>query len=793
MFAKNAQETTQLLLILVITVVCLFIFYFPAFMPGKILLDGDALYRYAPWSKIAPSDVDISNSRSGITDPLTQFFPWYRFSKQSFSEGKIPLWNPYVYCGNPFLANYQSSLFYPFTWPFLFFTIGLAQCIKIIGECLVAALGMYLLLRRYGVGWAATLPGIIVFLFSGFSVCWLQFPIFGVVCFFPLLLWSIEYCFLRCTLVRFVLMMFFCYCILTAGNPETVTHVLILTFLFFMFRGISMKKRGFQVFALFIGALLFAGILGAAQLLPFLEYVVDSFRMMQRVNESEGGYVFPLSFISLLFIPDFLGKGHARYIESTGYTGLFSLIFLFCLVIRRKFDSIVFAYSSIIVFSLSIAYGLFGLHTFLGFFPGSDVSLNHRILFGFGFGISVLTSYGLQSILDGIGKSEDGHTFWKVEWRCYLSGMIVLGITALVVLNWLGEALKRKQVTTSSLQENIDFFLVIWCICLLVICTAGIFRNTRYLQKVLPFIVSLVLFFDLYHIYHEINSSAVIEKLYPETRTITNLQRKLGDDRFTAIGNVIVPNLGMYFDLRDPRGYDALADKNYVSFVASYHPRIALGQGIWFKNPNKLFLDLVSVRFLLSEVPLPHWRAPNKPYGPIAEEMNMGDMWVYERGEPFERVSYYPLARCEVADWNSTHENFRLKASISSEMSGVFEEVVRSQHQSGEQPELNTETLYFNETGNTIEVRCVVSQPCLAFINTSYNHGWKAVVNEKKTSVLKVNGSFMGLILNIGENRLFLSYRPESFHLGLFLSLLGLLCAIALLTFAQGSKISVVR
>jgi hypothetical protein len=46
----------------------------------------------------------------------TQFFPWMEYAIQQILHGNLPLWNPYNGWGAPFLANYQSAIFYPPNW-----------------------------------------------------------------------------------------------------------------------------------------------------------------------------------------------------------------------------------------------------------------------------------------------------------------------------------------------------------------------------------------------------------------------------------------------------------------------------------------------------------------------------------------------------------------------------------------------------------------------------------------------------------------------------------------------------
>ena len=49
----------------------------------------------------------------GGGDLVSFVYPMYRFAAQSLHNGELPLWNPFLYAGAPFLADNQSGLFYP--------------------------------------------------------------------------------------------------------------------------------------------------------------------------------------------------------------------------------------------------------------------------------------------------------------------------------------------------------------------------------------------------------------------------------------------------------------------------------------------------------------------------------------------------------------------------------------------------------------------------------------------------------------------------------------------------------
>ena len=46
-------------------------------------------------------------------DGIAQFYPWRNFAHDTIRSGYLPLWNPYQFCGTPFVANSQSAVFYP--------------------------------------------------------------------------------------------------------------------------------------------------------------------------------------------------------------------------------------------------------------------------------------------------------------------------------------------------------------------------------------------------------------------------------------------------------------------------------------------------------------------------------------------------------------------------------------------------------------------------------------------------------------------------------------------------------
>jgi hypothetical protein len=59
----------------------------------------------------------LTNRIPAGVDALTYFTPYWAYRMAAFRAGSVPLWNPYLFLGAPFLANPQAAVLYPLHWP----------------------------------------------------------------------------------------------------------------------------------------------------------------------------------------------------------------------------------------------------------------------------------------------------------------------------------------------------------------------------------------------------------------------------------------------------------------------------------------------------------------------------------------------------------------------------------------------------------------------------------------------------------------------------------------------------
>ncbi|MGD9030846.1 MAG: hypothetical protein PVG25_13660, partial [Anaerolineae bacterium] len=82
-------------------------------------------------------------------DIFTYFYPYWAEATRAIRAGRLPLWNPFLFMGAPFLANSQVGFFYPLNWPlWLLLPAHRAVHLTVVVHLCLAALNAYLWGRR---------------------------------------------------------------------------------------------------------------------------------------------------------------------------------------------------------------------------------------------------------------------------------------------------------------------------------------------------------------------------------------------------------------------------------------------------------------------------------------------------------------------------------------------------------------------------------------------------------------------------------------------------------------------
>ena len=109
----------------------------------------------------------FSSKNFYFRDILNFHYPLHKVMIDSYARGEFPLWNPYVYLGQPMLANPNYMAFYPTNLFHLFLPFNYAFKLHFIVHPILGGLGLYFLQRRLGITALAAFGGSLVYQFSG--------------------------------------------------------------------------------------------------------------------------------------------------------------------------------------------------------------------------------------------------------------------------------------------------------------------------------------------------------------------------------------------------------------------------------------------------------------------------------------------------------------------------------------------------------------------------------------------------------------------------------------------------
>lgn len=136
----------------------------------------------------------FSNRVLATGDVWTYFTPYRDFAAAALRSGHLPLWNPYLFLGAPFLANSQAAVFYPLHWPLAWLSSARAIVWSMVLHAWLGGAFTYGWLRK-GLGLrplAAWLGGV-VFAGSGFIGGHVgQINQLNAYAWFPALLWALS-------------------------------------------------------------------------------------------------------------------------------------------------------------------------------------------------------------------------------------------------------------------------------------------------------------------------------------------------------------------------------------------------------------------------------------------------------------------------------------------------------------------------------------------------------------------------------------------------------------------------
>jgi hypothetical protein len=373
----------------------------PGLVPGQALSGSDLLWSAAPWHAERPGGVRDLGSNYELADSAVQFQPWLQYARDRLPD--VPLWNPYAMGGRPFLANAQSALFSPFTWPSLILPFWWSLAVVAALKAWCCAFGTFLLGRSLGMSGPGAFVAGLAAGFGLWFVTWLSWPLASVWAWLPWLLWLADRVVRRpgigpvAGLAVVVALQFF------GGHPESSFHVLAAAALFALLPLSRVGRRAaLPAVGRLAGALVAGALLAAVAILPFAELLGHSADLAAREDRH------PVSvgarFVLGLALPEYWGRPTQVVVEPfinarAWYVGALPLLLAGVALLRPSRERIAVAAAAAV--ALAVATGIEPLFGIVHALPGFGQSHNTRLGVLVALGLALLAGWGLDDLLRG--------------------------------------------------------------------------------------------------------------------------------------------------------------------------------------------------------------------------------------------------------------------------------------------------------------------------------------------------------------------------------------------------------
>ena len=755
-----------------------------------------------PW--ISDATREELDQASVTSDCTLSYFPRRVFATRMLRQGQVPYWNPHQFGGTPFLANFQSAVFYPVNLILHGFDPATQMDLFLYIHFIIAAVFTYLLARKLRVTRRGSLVSALSFTFCGFMVTRYGQPTFvSTASWLPALLYFAERMleapgFRRSGVLALVLAL----CIL-AGFPQLVLINIYALVLYVVLRLALARRKPvrwrYMTAVFLILSLVVGSLVCAFQLLPTYELSRFSYRKelpFNMVLSSAHHRLVALKY----FIPDILGDpvdigvlskalrkvetGPAfaqNYVSTTGYAGIIPLLLAVLALAapsRRLIPFVVLG-----VLTLLTVFGTGLLSVFYHFLPGFDFSRIDRVVLVYMLSVSALAGYGFDVALAGHARR-----------RMFYAGAAFIGFAACMaiwlstsgidlILREVGTMVSRAAYLAYSSRKIWGFTIIAALSGVLVLL-----RGKHRLSKNLFFAsVAAVLLVDLVSNGLTFKVSQPADRVLPASSFVEDLETDEGLWRIAKYGADVIPaNTATLIGIEDMHGYDALNVNHYIEVLGVIDSSMtSVGNAALRRRIGPLsdrraldsrILDLLNVKYVLSIAAAGDGK--RRPVSLLNADF-LPRAFIVGRAHFFETYT-------EVLDYMR---------------SGEFEpatEVLLIPRRKGREPGLDEDSLPLPDVGtaeiaeygpNGMTINVDVESISYLVVSDVYYPGWRVYVDGNERALFRANYAFRAVRLQPGDQVVRMEYKPPYFTIGLLFSAAGIALMAVLVSSRRGTPI----
>lgn len=630
----------------------------------RTMIPADNLVQWQPWAGAA-AELGVERPHNTlISDLLVENYAWKRFINQSLAAGEIPLWNPYIFAGAPFLATGQNAAYYPFSILFMILPLTKAYGWYTVSQLWLAGVLAYFLGRVLRLPRPAAALAGLVFQGCGFMVVSAAvFPmIIGAAAWLPLLLACIEMVVRNSsgtgkTLPWMVLGAVALGCQVLAGHIEITYYTLLVMGAFAAWR---LLRRGpimgmVKPAGWLLGMVLAGLMLGAIQFIPLYEVVQTNFREGAVSLAEVRGWAFPARRLITLGVPDFFGNpshhsywdvfsgetvqlitnyygqanpngagttdwGIKNYVEGGIYLGILPLLLaalgVFAGWKRPESRSHIAFFLVLSLLSLAFIFGT-PLYALLYYgLPGiNQLHSPFRWVFPLSLSVAMLAGYGLAYLLAERGRAARPLAVVALVGAGVLAAGLLISRLAyatfapLVERVFLGLAKAPEAFPTAEAFYSYQFGNLLVLAGMLLLAGLVLWLAGKGRRAVWPLLALGAVGLDLFLAGWGFNAAADPALLDYRPELVEWLEAQPQPWRLTTFtphgDKPMNANVAWLFDFQDVRGYDSIIPRQYTDYMGVIEPQNELlfnrvQPVVDWQALNSPLLDLLGVRYVIT-------------------------------------------------------------------------------------------------------------------------------------------------------------------------------------------------
>ncbi len=312
----------------------------------RTLIPTDNLTAFEPY-RSAAAQFGLSGPPHNqlLSDLVLENYLWKKFILESLRARELPLWNPYLFTGVPFLAAGQHSALYPFSLIYYVLPLARAYGVFTVSQLCLAGLFMYGFLRVLGLRRLGAAFGAVLYQLCGFMVVSVVFQmIIAAAAWLPFILTMLELIVRQqpalggrpATAPWLALGALALGLQVLAGHVEITYYTLMVSGAYAAWRlgGLFLSRRREHGPARALGIVLRRGAamltlvalglaLAGVQFVPLYELANQSFRTGRATYAEIVSWAYPLRHGLVFLVPNFYGNpSHHAYFDL--FTGLWT-------------------------------------------------------------------------------------------------------------------------------------------------------------------------------------------------------------------------------------------------------------------------------------------------------------------------------------------------------------------------------------------------------------------------------------------------------------------------------------